>query len=340
MTGRPVRARMLVLPGTGADASWFQITGESERMIPVAGAATVDVSAKVPEKVAAGSFSFALGAALEEAPDQVVSSPTVVFDVPDREKPRFRWWIVAIVVGALIILAVGGWLIYAFTQPPSDPTLKQAPTISGAAESGSVLTVGPGVWDPDDVVRIYAWQVCPDTASDENDAECEDILVGAGEAAEGAGGSTFVVGAEELVGQRIRVVETAVRVDLEEFGEEGPDDLSGFPQSSAPSSLTDPVEEAEPTTALVPGVVGLTYGVAQDLLAQAGFQIRREILAGTPVCSPKVEDQDPDAGVSATKGTEVEVRIKDRPPVTSCWTIVTDDDVVIMDDWLPERVGP
>ena len=73
VTGRPVRARVLVLPGAGADASWFQVVGESERALPVAGTATVDVAVKVPEKAPAGSFSFAVGAALEEAPDQVVS---------------------------------------------------------------------------------------------------------------------------------------------------------------------------------------------------------------------------------------------------------------------------
>lgn len=338
VTGRPVRARMLVLPGTGADASWFQITGESERMIAVAGAATVDVSVKVEEKAEAGSCSFALGAALEEAPDQVVSSPTVVFQVPDREKPPFRWWIIAIVVGALIILGVGAWLIYAFTRPPPPPTLEQAPTISGTPEGGSLLTVGRGVWDPDDVVRIYAWQACPGAASDENDAECEDILVGAGETAEGAGGSTFVLGAEELVGKRIRVVETAVGVDPETLGEGGPKDLSEYPQASAPSSLTDPVQEAAPTTAVVPGVVTLSYGAAQEVLAQAGFQIVRKILPGVAVCSPKVEDQDPDVGVRATKGSDVVVSIKRRPPPSSCAGIDIDD-LVILKDWLPQKAA-
>ena len=81
VTGRPVRARLLVLPGAGADAAWFQVVGESERLLPVAGTATVDVSVRVAEQAPAGAFSFAVGAALEEAPDRVVSGPTVAFQV-------------------------------------------------------------------------------------------------------------------------------------------------------------------------------------------------------------------------------------------------------------------
>jgi hypothetical protein len=339
VTGRPVRARLLLLPGAGADASWFQIAGEPERALPVAGTAAVDVSVRVPEKAPAGSFSFVLGAALEEAPDQVVSSPTVTFEVPERDSRPFPWWIVAIIVGALVVLGVGALLIYLFTRPPGPPALDEAPTISGTVEVGSTLTVGPGVWDPDDVVRVHTWQACPDTASDEIDEDCEDILTGTGDAAEGARGPTFVVG-PELVGKRIRVVETAVRVDPGTFGDDGPDDLSDLPQASAPSTVTDPVPEAQPTTALVPGVVGLSYADAQEVLSQAGFQIRSRILDEVGVCSPKVEDQDPDAGVRTTVGSEVEVSIRPRPPIKSCLTVDLDDDVVILEDWFVKKVGP
>ncbi|GAA1974994.1 hypothetical protein [Microbacterium pumilum] len=122
VTGRPVRARMLVLPGAGADASWFQVVGESERALPVAGSATVDVALKVPEQAPAGPSSFAVGAALEEAPDQVVSGPTVTFQVPAPTKRRFPWWIVIVAAVALLLLVGGGILIWNLTRPDPTPT--------------------------------------------------------------------------------------------------------------------------------------------------------------------------------------------------------------------------
>ncbi|GAA1975000.1 hypothetical protein [Microbacterium pumilum] len=129
VTGRAVRARVLVLPGEGADASWFQVTGESERALPLAGTATVDVAIKVAEKAPAGSFSFAVGAALEEAPDQVVSGPTVVFQVPGATKRRFPWWIVIVAAVALLLLVGGGILIWNLTRPNPQPS----PTDTGPA---------------------------------------------------------------------------------------------------------------------------------------------------------------------------------------------------------------
>ena len=212
LTGRPVRARVLVVPGTGADASWFQIAGESERAVPVAGTATVDVAVKVPEKAPAGSFSFAVGAALEEAPDQVVSGPTVAFEVPEPKKRKFplldpdrrRG-------GALLLLIGGGIAIWLLTRPPADPTLETGPTISGTVEIGSELTVTDGVWNPDDVAKFTVWQACPGTATDEDDEDCENIVVGTGDEAIDAQGPTFVV-SPDLEGMRIRVVETAVVV--------------------------------------------------------------------------------------------------------------------------------
>ncbi|GAA1957125.1 hypothetical protein [Microbacterium deminutum] len=135
VTGRPVRARVLVLPGAGADAAWFQVVGESERALPVAGTATVDVTVKVAEKAAAGAFSFAVGAALEESPDQVVSGPTVAFQVAEPNKRKFPWWIVIVAVVAVLLLAGGGILIWNLTRPKPGPTNTPTPTTTVAEPS-------------------------------------------------------------------------------------------------------------------------------------------------------------------------------------------------------------
>jgi hypothetical protein len=155
VTGRPVRARVLVLPGAGADAAWFQVVGEPERTLPVAGSATVDVALKVSEKAPAGAASFALGAALEEAPDRVVSSPTVAFQVPEGRKPPFPWWIVIVAVVALLVLAGGGILIYFLTRgdtgaetvttPSATPT--PTPTVELFAENAFTLRTGDAMVD-------------------------------------------------------------------------------------------------------------------------------------------------------------------------------------------------
>ncbi|MFH8251387.1 hypothetical protein ACH3VR_13525 [Microbacterium sp. B2969] len=130
-TGRPVRARLIVQPGAGADASWFAVAGESERALPVAGTATVDVTVTVPEKTAAGTASFTLGAALEEAPDRAVSGPNVAFDIPAAARRRFPWWIVIVVV-AVLLLAGGGLLIWNLTRSGApEPTSSPSPTPAG-----------------------------------------------------------------------------------------------------------------------------------------------------------------------------------------------------------------
>ncbi|MGC5224688.1 hypothetical protein ACPW96_19155 [Micromonospora sp. DT81.3] len=128
MTGRPVRARLMVRPGVGADLSWFAIAGQAvqppqtapsavaEWALPVAGTATVDVAVKVPEKAPAGSFSSVVGAALEEAPDQVVSGPTVAFHVPEAKKRKFPWWILIVAMVGLLLVG-GGILIWNLTRP-------------------------------------------------------------------------------------------------------------------------------------------------------------------------------------------------------------------------------
>lgn len=128
VTGRSVRARVLVVPGAGADASWFTISGEPERALSVAGTTTVDVTVSVPKHTTAGTFSFMLGAALEESPDLVVPGPTVTVGVPEPIKRKFPWWILIVTVAALLVLSIGGALIWNFTRSTPVPTPTATPT--------------------------------------------------------------------------------------------------------------------------------------------------------------------------------------------------------------------
>ena len=142
ITGRPVRARVLIQPGAGADAAWFAIVGDAERALPVAGTATVDVTVTVAERAPGGQASFVLGAVLEEAPDQVVSSPTVSFEVPPPKPKRFPWWIVIVAVVALLLLVGGGILIWSLTRPDEAP-----PTESPSPSPSPTPTFASGAFD-------------------------------------------------------------------------------------------------------------------------------------------------------------------------------------------------
>lgn len=127
VTGRPVRARVLVLAGAGADASWFHISGDPERTLPIAGTTTVDVVVQVPKNAPPGAFSFALGAALEESPEQIVSGPTVTSHIPASEKRKFPWWIVVVSAVAVLAVVAGGLLIWNLTRPEPAP-ISSAPS--------------------------------------------------------------------------------------------------------------------------------------------------------------------------------------------------------------------
>jgi hypothetical protein len=148
ITGRPVQARLQVQPSAGVDVSWFTIAPEAgqppaanppkeaattQRAMPVAGTATVDVTVKVPDRAPAGAVSFVLNAALAETPDQIVSGPTVAFEVPAPVKRRFPWWILIVIIVALLILVGGGILIYSLTRPGEpEPTSSPTPTETAA----------------------------------------------------------------------------------------------------------------------------------------------------------------------------------------------------------------
>ncbi|KQZ07232.1 hypothetical protein ASD19_12310 [Microbacterium sp. Root53] len=117
VSGRPVRARLIVTPGPDAAAGWFTIAGDAERSLPLAGTTTVDVDVAVPADAPEGARAFTLGAALEESPDQVVPGPTVALAVAPAGRRRFPWWIVIVAAVALVVLAGGGILIWMLTRP-------------------------------------------------------------------------------------------------------------------------------------------------------------------------------------------------------------------------------
>ncbi|MFH8252377.1 PASTA domain-containing protein [Microbacterium sp. B2969] len=323
-TGRPVTARLLVQPVDGADASWFTLDGPIDRPMAVAATLSANVKIAVPEKAPAGEHGIRLDVAVEDSPDRVASGPNAVFSVPAPKKRRFPWWIVAVVVGALVLIG-GGIALILFLTAPKDPVLKTAPQIDGTAEIGQTLTAVDATWDPADVVRVRVWQECPADADPDNPAGCQDITVANGSDSATAVGQTFVVGSEQE-GLRLRVVEVAFNVDQQKFSDTPADKLDSLPRASAASSLSDVVPPAPPQTATVPDLDDQPLSAAQDALAAVGLQALVTRAGTAATCTARVTDQNPNPGQVVPVGSAVAITAGNLPP--GCLKIDIDPGII------------
>jgi hypothetical protein len=316
--GRPVTARLLVQPVNGADAAWFTLDGPIDRPMAVAATLSTEVRIDVPPKVPAGEHGLRLDVALEDAPDQLVAGPTAVFTVPEVKKRKFPWWILAVIVGALVVIGVGIWAILTFVVAPKPPESVSPPTISGTAQTGEELTVADGTWNPARVVILHVWQSCP--ADSDDPADCEDIVLSMGGDEGTASGETFVVGAEQE-GLRIRVREVAVNADPDTFD----GDLSALadlPQTTAFSEPTEVIQPPPVTTVAVPNVEGLAVSQAQSVLAASGLQALATFTGAGGDCDPIVTDQNPNEGAVVDIGSAVAISAPTPPPLFSCLRII------------------
>ena len=315
IAGRKVTARLLPKPLEGAQSEWLSVADPAERELDLASNMSVDVAVDARD-APAGDYAFRLDVAVEDAPENVASGPTVTFSVPVPEKKRFPWWIVIVAIVAVAAIGVGAWLIFWPPWVDAEPVNKSAPTITvdgGIAQVGTTLTVEPGAWDPAGVVILHGWQACP---ADGSTNACVDLEVAEGDETGVAVGSTYVVGAE-LEGKRIRVVETAIAVP-EDIGDDSEDNLMQFPRADRASELTATVAPAPPEPATVPNVVGMTYGEAQEVLSGQGLQILGTTSKESGPCNPPIEDQNPNPGASVEKGSVVAVTTKTPPPIFEC----------------------
>lgn len=306
LAGRVVRARFFVTPTGGASAGWFAVTGESERSMEVAGTATVEVVLTIPADAPAGSHSFTLAAALEEAPDRVVSSPTVTFDVPPAATKKFPWWIVIVAVGAILALAIGGVAIWWFTRAPAAPKSLTPPRVQGIPEVGGQLTVVPGTWDQaaEQLEVFHTWQVCErEEPAQGQDADCFDVTVDDAGTPQLLKADAYMVG--DFADKRIRAVATAIRLpkNAEELGQL---DLAKLPFTRVASAMTDVVKNKPVPEVEVPNLIGKTYSAGAAILQGLGLNAIHQ-LSGTvgTSCSPPVTAQNPGPGF--------EIKATDKP---------------------------
>lgn len=318
-SGRPVIARLLPQGLEGTDAQWLSMVGDIERPLGVDATLTAEVEVEVPADAPSGQHAMRLDVAVEEAPDRVTVGQAVSFAVPDVAKKRFPAWILAVVVIALLVIAVGVWVILRLTGGPDDPVAQAPPTVVGTAEIGAELTVQNGTWDPADATLLHRWQVCPADDDPADPQQCTDITVTTESETAVAGGSSYVVGADQE-GMRIRVVEVAVSGDLSDLEGADPSSLADLPQAAAASAMTDVVPPAPAELITVPNVIGLAYSDARTTLADQGLQVLRTMIGASDDCDPVVEAQSPAAPQQVELGAAVAVTTKQPPPLTECLT--------------------
>ncbi|MEO8286257.1 MAG: hypothetical protein ABI670_07445 [Chloroflexota bacterium] len=109
-SGRPLRARVSVVPAPPAEAAWFAVLGTNERDFAVNGAQQFTVNIVAPPSVAPGNYAFRMDAVGVENPDDdFVRGPAVAFEVTGVAvvQPTAKKGYLAALLGSTIGLLVG-----------------------------------------------------------------------------------------------------------------------------------------------------------------------------------------------------------------------------------------
>lgn len=120
------RAVFDIVPGDGADRSWFTVE-DPQRLVPATGSVAYLVSVDPPAGAPSGSYSlqgrvYSADSAPEE--NSILSGRTV-FDlgVTTAPKPKSKpWWLLAVAALVAVVLGVVIWLAVAGGDEPAPPT--------------------------------------------------------------------------------------------------------------------------------------------------------------------------------------------------------------------------
>ena len=315
-SGRPVRVRLLPQPLSGAEVGWLAVVGDIERPLGNAATLTADVTITVPMTTPVGQHAMRLDVSPEDRPELVAQGQAVAFTIPEPpEKKKFPRWLLFAIIGAVVVLLLGGLAIWWFVIRETAPEPETAPQIAGEPEVGQVLTVTPGTWSEEDVPLVHIWQSCPGTAEGEDPEGCTDVTSGGATAI----GETFTISAE-LEGQRIRVKESALSGDEDE-----PDVTDQF------SELTEVVGPPPTPQVTVPGLIGEPRSLAFSALAGLGLTVTLEEVGQSSECDPRVEVQDPGGGSQVDVGSSVRISTGRPPSIFECGFVFPFPDGVFFD---------
>jgi len=137
------RAVLEVVPGEGADASWFATT-DPQRSVPGGGSVSYLVKVAVSADAIPGQRSvqgrvYSSDLAPEEGS---VLSGRILFDVPGAAAPapkRRPWWLLAVAALVLVVVGVVVWLVVPSgnAAPVAGPSRSASPSASASASASA-----------------------------------------------------------------------------------------------------------------------------------------------------------------------------------------------------------
>jgi hypothetical protein len=194
----PVRARASVVPGAGAKAEWFSISGDAERDFAPDGTQQLTVRIQVPLETPPGRLTFHLLVVDVTNPDErYAEGPSMGFEVvvapPPPEKP-IPWLWVALAAGVVLITGTVVGIIVsrsraevpALGQPCPEGLCEQGLECSGAdggvclVERGQPCDGGTqcltGFCDRQGRCELALGQTCESDASCPGPLKCTPVL--------------------------------------------------------------------------------------------------------------------------------------------------------------------
>lgn len=110
--------RLSVQVKSGAKPEWFAIKGDKERTFGIGETQTIEVAITVPPATPPGDYGFRLRVVSVKDTDNdhtESAASTLTVTAGDRASQPFPWWI--LVVGLILILAIGALLVTAYVTP-------------------------------------------------------------------------------------------------------------------------------------------------------------------------------------------------------------------------------
>lgn len=136
----PIRARVRAVPVAPLEASWLEVSGESE--LEIEGTEQVTVTVRPPTGAPVGSGSFRLDVISIENPDEdFTEGPAVAVAIQPSEvekKKPFPWWILLVVL-AVLVIGGGLWMLLSGGTPELNEACEEecAAGLSCAAETST-----------------------------------------------------------------------------------------------------------------------------------------------------------------------------------------------------------
>ncbi|NIM94242.1 MAG: hypothetical protein GTO18_11095 [Anaerolineales bacterium] len=155
ISGRPFRARAVVVSDEPSIKPWITIEGQPERDFAIAGTQQYVVNVAVPKDAQPGNYSFRLDMAREDIPDEDYTVGSIVtFEVPESEPEQaFPPWMIFALIGVLVV--VGGVIAWLLLKNGDDRDVSPTSTVGTPI---STITPTPRmvglVLDPDDELSV------------------------------------------------------------------------------------------------------------------------------------------------------------------------------------------